>query len=92
MEFAPPESLWGFAVVPFIIALVSMVKSVWKTFDQKFAPLVAIGFGLLVACGYSLATKEVDLIVAVIWGLLYGLTAVGAYSGTKNVSEGTKGY
>lgn len=90
MNFVPPESLWGFAVVPLVIALVQVVKGVWSGFNVKYAPLVAVGFGVLIAVSYALVTREVELVAAVIWGLLYGLSAVGLYSGTKNVSEGLR--
>ncbi len=81
-----PDQLFGVAVVPFIVMLIEVVKNIPR-FNHKFSPLVALGFGLAFSLGWFLLSREIDVITAVIWGLIYGLTAIGGYSSTKNIRE-----
>lgn len=84
-----PEVLFTVAVVPFIIMLVNVVKGLGL--NSKFAPLVAIALGLAFGVGYSLYSGDVDIVTGIVWGIIYGASAIGAYSGVKNVKEGLGG-
>ena len=66
-----------------IIGLVEVVKRLGV--NEKFLPLFAIGFGLILSCvlGFGFTTIIIN-------GLMLGLSAVGLFSSTKNVVEGIR--
>jgi hypothetical protein len=74
------------AVVPVIVAIVQALKMVGL--PSKFAPLVSIGVGILVAFlfGGNLETAGHTLLA----GVLYGLSSSGLYSGTKTTAHAIK--
>jgi hypothetical protein len=69
------------AIVPIIIALVQGVKMTgWL--DDRFAPLLAIGFGILISIFADHETA--DWTNSALSGVIYGLSASGLYSGVKS--------
>jgi predicted RND superfamily exporter protein len=79
------ELIGGISAVLVIIALIEVFKKVFNL-DAKFAPVAAIILGLAASFGltYYGETKAFE---AIITGLAVGLSAVGLYSGTKNMAE-----
>lgn len=78
-------------IIPVITALVQAIKSVGVR--DKWAPLISIAIGVLIAVFLRPDTEEVTH--AVFTGILYGLSASGLYSGivhtlgTNNHGNGT---
>lgn len=68
------------SVIPLIVALVQVAKSLGLA--SKWAPVLSIllGVGLLALVADTLP-------VTIIGGILAGLSASGLYSGTKTVTE-----
>jgi len=75
------------AVVPIILALVQAIKMIGL--PNKFAPLVSIAVGILIAFLFREATNDFSYIV--FSGILYGLSASGLYSGVKTTAHATNG-
>lgn len=75
------------AVVPIVIALVQCFKMIGL--PNKFAPLVSIGVGVLVA--FLLKHDMADLTHTILEGVLYGLSASGLYSGIQTTMFATNG-
>jgi len=66
------------------LGLVQVVKQLGLS--AKFAPLVALGFGL----GLSALTVSITNLswpMVIVSGLIAGLTSVGLYSGVKNTVQ-----
>lgn len=78
----------SFAVLLAItIGIVEAVKRLGV--PEKFAPVVSVVVGLaLSALSYFLA--DTKALLAIVGGLVIGLSAVGLYSGVKNVAQGFK--
>jgi hypothetical protein len=73
-------------LVAVVIGLVEVAKRIGV--PEKFAPLVSLILGLgLSFLGF---VANPDLASTIIGGIIIGLSAVGLYSGTKNVIEGFK--
>ena len=73
-------------LVAVVIGLVEVAKRIGV--PEKFAPLVSLILGLgLSFLGF---VANPDLASTIIGGIIIGLSAVGLYSGTKNVIEGIK--
>jgi hypothetical protein len=73
-------------LVAVVIGLVEAAKRIGV--PEKFAPLVSLILGLgLSFLGF---VANPDLASTIIGGIIIGLSAVGLYSGTKNVIEGFK--
>lgn len=74
----------------FVMALVEVIKSIDdKNKLEKWLPLIALVVGL----GVSAVITQDLLIVWRKWlinGLIYGLMAMGFYSGTKAIKERNK--
>jgi L-lactate permease len=79
MEF----TAYDIAIIPLIIALVGLI--VKMGFPRKYAPVVALALGIAAGFFY-LAPGEPKK--AVLYGIVVGLSAVGLYSGVKNVGQG----
>lgn len=82
MEF----TAYDIAIIPLIIALVALI--VRLGFPKKYAPVIALALGIAAGFVY-LAPGEPKK--AVLYGIVAGLTAVGLYSGVKNVGQGIAG-
>ncbi|HZJ83873.1 MAG TPA: hypothetical protein VFD57_08725 [Clostridia bacterium] len=75
--------LYGVAIVPLIIGVVELLKSLGL--PSKFSALGAAVLGGLIGVFYLYPR---DIPKGVIVGLSYGLAASGLYSGTKNTVQG----
>lgn len=71
------------AVVPLIVALVHIAKTLGL--PSKFAPVMSLAFGVGI-----LALLRQDLATTIISGLIAGLTASGLWSGVKSVATPTE--
>jgi hypothetical protein len=67
------------AVVPIIIALVAVIRMTMPKLDNRFAPILSIAMGILVA--FLLKHDTQNLTNVILEGVLYGLSASGLYSG-----------
>lgn len=80
------------AVVPIIIALVQVIKMTMPKLDNRFAPIMSIGVGIIVA--FLLKHDTSTLTNTILEGVLYGLSASGLYSGISTMrtdnSNGTQ--
>jgi hypothetical protein len=81
------ELIGGISAVVIIIGLLQVLKGFGL--DAKFTPIVAVVLGLAVSLGLSYF-GETKAFEAVVFGLAVGLSAVGLYSGAKNVTEGVQ--
>ena len=70
-------------LVPILVGILQVVKKT-ELVDMKFIPVVSIVVGLLLGIFFS----GYQLNEGIIAGLIIGLSAVGLFSGTKNVIEG----
>lgn len=74
-------------LVAVVIGLVEAAKRIGV--PEKFAPIISVILGLgLSFLGF---VANPDLASTIIGGIIIGLSAVGLYSGTKNIVEGIKG-
>jgi len=84
-----PGEIAGVALVPLIIAIVALAKSLGL--ENRWAPLAAVAAGVAIVVGNQAANVVPgfsDWYQAVLVGLAAGLAAVGLYSGTKNSLNG----
>jgi hypothetical protein len=72
------------ATVPIIVALTQIVKMTGKIQD-KYAPFVSIGFGILIS--FLLAHNSRDYSANILAGILFGLAASGLYSGIRSSAQ-----
>ena len=79
-------TLYQVMIVPLIIGLVEVVKRL-EVVPDKYMPIIALCLGL----GGGALLYSGDWVQAVVVGLALGLSAVGLYSGAKNVTEGIRG-
>lgn len=70
------RELVGLAGVPLIVALVQVSKA-WVQ-DERYWPLLAMGWGLVLNLGIALALHS-DLATAIVYGIVAGLAAAGLY-------------
>jgi hypothetical protein len=75
-------TVYGFTLVPVILAMVELLKRVG--IPKKFSPIVSVLLGIL-AGFYYLAPGDPKK--AIFLGLVIGLSAIGLFSGTKNTYE-----
>lgn len=98
MTFDPAlvQALIGLAGAPFVAALTELIKRTFPELRERWYPLVAVIWGLVLNLGwaaveiYSGMTQQnrvVVLAVALILGLMAGLSASGLYSGAKAQRE-----
>jgi len=73
------------ALVGLIMALVQLAKE--TGFPAKYSPILALALGI--AAGVFIISPG-DVIQGIWYGIAMGLSAVGLYSGTKNVKAGVK--
>ena len=69
------------AVIPIIVSLVQVIKMTMPKLDNRFAPILSIAMGIIVA--FLLKHNTADLTSVILEGVLYGLSASGLYSGVK---------
>jgi hypothetical protein len=75
--------IFGVSAVGAIVAIVTLLKEIG--FPQKYAPVVSVILGILT--GIFLVDPS-NMQQGVVDGLALGLSAVGLFSGVKNVKEG----
>lgn len=73
--------IYDVAIIPLILAITELFKKVGL--PAKYSPFVAVIFGLLAGIFY-IAT---DIKEGIIVGLMFGLSASGLYSGSKNIKS-----
>ncbi len=83
-ELISSITLGAAATVPIIVALTQMVKMTGKVQD-KYAPFVSIGFGILIA--FLFAHNSKDFSANILSGILFGLAASGLYSGIRSSAQ-----
>jgi hypothetical protein len=74
-----PISLVGLAGAPVVLALVQMVKVTWPFVPTRYFPLASLGFAVALNLGVA-AIIGSSLPIAVLVGLVTGLSASGFYS------------
>ena len=80
--------VFGIPGAAVIVALIELAKH--YGLPSKWAPLVAIALGILLAVIVQLSKVNPDVALwaqLVLGGILTGLAAVGGYSGVKSVVE-----
>ncbi len=99
MTFNPElvQAVIGLAGAPLVAALTELVKRSWPELEARWWPLVAVLWGLALNIGwaavelYARMTEQSPVVVyavALILGLMAGLSASGLYSGNKTLREG----
>lgn len=75
------QDWWGLNGIPFIIALVEVIKRTFRL-NKRYIPILSVilGVGFNVALAPSMQT---DLLPAILVGIMAGLAACGMYSGIK---------
>lgn len=73
-----------FVLVPVLIGVLEAIKR--AGFNPKFIPVLSIVLGI----GFGVVFSGFELKEGITAGLFIGLSAVGLYSGVKNVSRGIK--
>lgn len=76
MEYA------GIAIIPLVIGLLEVLKKIGV--NEKYIPVFSLVLGLV----FGMFFIGGDIQKGVIQGIYIGLSAVGLFSGTKNVAEG----
>ncbi len=80
------EQLYGVAILPLIIGMVALAKSITDERYHKYMGLVAWALGL--GTGFTYGTTEGwPVLQCVIVGSALGLSAAGFYSTQKNARE-----
>ena len=91
MTLSIPElTIGAVPVLLLVMALVQVIKIVFKLEDHRAVPLIAIGLGVLFAAGIQLSTMFPSFgewYVMIVAGIVVGLAAVGAYSGGKHALD-----
>jgi hypothetical protein len=80
--------LAGILVVPLILGLVEVAKR--SGLESTWAAPLSIVFGLLASLGFAATHPPVSgdgWYQAALWGVAFGLSASGLYSGAKKVGE-----
>lgn len=80
------ELIQGIIAVPVIVGVVEVVKRV-SGIEDKFVPVVALGLGIASSFGLQFY-GEAPWFIALIRGIVIGLSSVGLFSGVKNTLEG----
>lgn len=83
-------TLDGVALVPLIIALVTICKRV-PGYVEWMGPWLALGLGVLFMVTWEATDASHtgrDWLLAVVYGLVYGATAAGVYDAGRTVAHG----
>ncbi len=84
------EPITSTAVIAVTLGLVQIIKSLTS---EKIAPILALIVGI--GCSYLTATlpgaEPFNHSLVIFSGLVYGLSAMGLYSGSKSVKETIQG-
>lgn len=74
------SQVYDIMLVPIVLGVVEVLKNVGL--PKRFCPLVALILGVLIGVFYL---GEIDIKQGILKGVYLGLSAVGMYSGTKNL-------
>lgn len=80
------EQLYGVAVLPLIMGMIALLKSVIEEEYHKYMGLVAWGLGLSIGITHGMLEGWQGL-QCIIVGSALGLSAAGFYSTQKNARE-----
>lgn len=69
-------------IIPIIISIVELAKGLGL--PKKYSALLAVGTGVLIGIVYL---HPMDIKFGIFDGVVFGLSAAGLYSGTKNTFE-----
>lgn len=72
-------------IIPVIIAFIELLKGLGL--PKKFGALTALVLGVVIGVFYA---NQSDIKARILMGAVYGLSASGLYSGTKNTIEETR--
>jgi len=78
------ELVGSISAIAVILGLVQLARILGL--QEKYAPLLSVGLGLLASIGYHFYSQQTWFEVIVI-GLVLGLSSIGLYSGTKETIE-----
>ena len=81
-----PLEFWGLLGVPIVMAAVEGVKRVWTACPDRFLPLWALVFGIVLQV-YIAWTQTMPLDRGIFTGIIVALAAMGLYSGAKKLSN-----
>lgn len=79
-----PDMVFGIGIPGVIIGLMSVLKA--AGLPSRLVPLTSLVIGMFLAIMLR-GSLNMEMAQAVLLGLYWGLTPVGAYSGTKNVVQ-----
>jgi hypothetical protein len=84
-----PVSFVGLAGIPFIVALVQLLKNTWPTIPSHYWPAIVLLVSVILnlALAWQLAG---NLGTAVLVGIVTGLSASGLYSWATTTGPGPK--
>lgn len=82
------DGFYQVVAIPVINGLVEMAKM--AGLSKRYCPVLAVGLGVLLGLGVRAPGEPVGL--AILDGLIIGLSAVGLYSGGRNVLRWGSGY
>ncbi len=80
------ENLYGVGIVPLLIAVIALLKSIIPEEFHKYMGLVAWALGLALAFAYG-EQEGWQVLQCVIVGSAVGLSAAGLYSTQKNARQ-----
>jgi hypothetical protein len=75
------EAIYGIPIAALIVGLIEVAKKLGL--PTRYAPAVAVVFGIVFAVAYKIDTANGSWLEAVVTGIMVGLTAAGLYSGSK---------
>jgi len=73
--------IYGYALVPLVTALVEVFKKLG--IPNRFAPLLSVTFGLIIAPLFNLNDIKFGLVV----GIVVGLASCGLYDGIQSAKK-----
>jgi hypothetical protein len=76
---------YEFVLIPLITGLVTVATGLGMA--KKFNPVLSIVLGILGGVFYLFPESPKD---GILYGIAFGLSSVGLYSGAKNIKEGVK--
>lgn len=75
--------LYNVAIIPLLIGLIEVFKL--AGLPKKYVPFVSVILGLLFGIFYLTSNLKEGIVI----GLMFGLSATGLYSSTKNIINQT---
>lgn len=78
-----PNNILQLVMIPAVNGLVEVAKR--AGLPNRFAPLLAVTLGVI--SGMGLRQPQESMMIGIIEGVVIGLSAVGMYSGTRNIFQ-----